>query len=61
MNPQEPKNEWVSPELLVLTRHHPEEVLLTTCKGYKHSGAIGDDSYCSATDCTGDCYIYADS
>lgn len=32
MEKQEPKKAWVTPELIVLVRSRPEEVVLTVCK-----------------------------
>ena len=51
------KKEWVSPELIVLTRNNSEEAVLTACKGDDSSGTssanldcIGDPGVCAACD-----------
>ena len=42
MNPQV-KKEWKTPELIVLTRSKPEELVLTECKSYTLRGPM---TYC---------------
>ncbi len=33
MKQQSKKREWITPELVVLVRSHPEEAVLVACKG----------------------------
>lgn len=40
MKQQGKKKEWVAPELVVLVRSHPEEAVLTVCKGTGTSGPV---------------------
>jgi hypothetical protein len=51
------KKEWVTPELLVLVRSHPEEAILTACKlGLGSSGPFSFNVACTLVDgCGGFC------
>ena len=42
----ESKKEWVTPELIVLTRSKPEEVVLSACKSSGVHGAGGNQGSC---------------
>ena len=41
------KKEWVAPELLVLARSHPEEAVLTNCKGLVSGAPGGQYAFCA--------------
>lgn len=56
MEQPEKKKEWVTPELLVLVRSHPEEAVLATCKSGSIAGSGAD-----ACDPFGFCDQIADS
>lgn len=47
------KKEWSRPELTVLTRNKPEEVVLASCKGETGSSLNSEDSSCRYY--SGDC------
>ncbi len=58
------KKEWVSPELIVLTRNNSEEAVLTACKGNgSMSGVVSDNFECIGSDLSvcAACDVSADS
>ncbi len=49
----EDKKEWVTPELIVLVRHKPEEAVLITCKQSGSGADINNsDGGCRMPSCT---------
>jgi len=45
-NMSEQGKEWVTPQLIVLTRHIVEEAVLTGCKWIQVDGPTGADHWC---------------
>jgi hypothetical protein len=60
MKNQEQKNEWTTPELIVLVRSKPEEAVLTACKGAQApTGPLAQVYGCAEVDdCFPDCSAY---
>jgi len=44
------RKEWIKPELVVLTRHKPEETVLTACKGFDGYGGVGVNAFAGGCD-----------
>jgi hypothetical protein len=62
MERKEKKKEWVAPELLVLVRSHPEEVVLAACKDTSGGGAPATGHLgCIYSGCVSDCYALGSS
>lgn len=56
------KRKWVTPELVVLARSHPEEAVLMACKFFSPDGPGGNFSVCALiTDCNTTCELGAPS
>lgn len=49
------KKSWQKPELIVLVRSHPEEMVLTACKGTALEGPVTLYTRCNKTNCAGTC------
>jgi hypothetical protein len=58
MDLQGKKKEWVTPELSVLVRSHPEEAVLAACKGL--GGTSGADAAAGGCGVTGTCGLCVD-
>ncbi len=52
MERQGKKKEWAAPELVVLVRSRPEELVLNACKFFAMSGENQTDAACVVMDVT---------
>jgi hypothetical protein len=53
---------WTTPELVVLTRHKPEEAVLNGCKVHRESGPLGKALACGGhRTCDYPCSTVSDS
>jgi len=62
----EQKPVWKTPELIVLVRNKPEEVILNACKSRSHTAEVGNhDSFCDDPvephSCSNRCNVQSDS